>query len=214
MIETSGETPEQTMLAVIGIDMKSKKEKSAFIKVSPGVIGINPNYSEKEQRQEEKVEENEEEEKTELVTNTQYIGTAGEHLVVSELLFRGYNASTMSVDEGLDIVATKTNNLYNIQVKTANVNKFNRYVYDIRKISFEKFGAGNTFYIFVLRGKKTNFLILPSMEIEKNLQQKNILLVNQGKRYRVNLSIKQDKVYLGNLNNDISFYFNNWNLIK
>ena len=106
------------------------------------------------------------------------------------------------------------NKLFNIQVKTANENKFNRYVYDIRKISFERFGVGNTFYIFVLKGNETNFLILPSTEIEKNIQQKNILVVGHGKRLRVNLSIRDGKVYLGNLNNDISFHFNNWGLIK
>lgn len=39
--------------------------------------------------------------------STQYTGRVGEHRVVSELLFRGYNASIMSVDEGLDIVATR-----------------------------------------------------------------------------------------------------------
>ncbi len=211
LIETSGATPESTMNALIGRDIKFNKEKSAFTRPKPGFIALNPKYSQQEQKQEERKEEEKESEET---TRSQYIGTAGEHRVVSELLFRGLNASTMSVDEGLDIVATKENKLFNIQVKTANENKFNNYVYDLRKISFEKFGTGNTFYIFVLRGKETNFLILPSMEIEKNIQQKNILSVAKGQRYRINLSIRDEKLYLGNKNNDVSFYFNNWDLIK
>jgi len=213
LIETQGATPEATMNAIIGRDIKFNKEKSPFRRVKEGFVELNPNYTEQELKEEEK-EEKEKEIESEETTQSQYIGTAGEHLVVSELLFRGYNASTMSVDEGLDIVATKDNKLFNIQVKTANENKFNKYVYDIRKISFEKFGTGNTFYVFILRGNETNFLILPSMEIEKNIQQKNILVVGHGERYRVNLSIRDGKTYLGNLNNDATFFLNKWGLMK
>ncbi len=39
--------------------------------------------------------------------STQNIGAAGEHAVVSELLYRGFNASKMAVDDGIDIVASK-----------------------------------------------------------------------------------------------------------
>ena len=205
LIETTGSTPENSMNAVITTDIKNKKENSAFIRTEQGYYAINEKFT----NQEQKIEENEKE-----TSLTQYIGKAGEHRVVSELLFLGYNASIMSVDEGLDIVATKDNKLFNIQVKTANVNKFNLYVYDIRKISFEKFDAGNTFYVFVLKGKETNFLILSSIEVEKNIKQKNILEVGHGKRYRINLSIRDEKLYLGNKENDLSFYFNNWSLIK
>ena len=217
LIETTGSTPENSMNAVITTDIKNKKENSAFIRTEQGYYAINEKFTNQEQKIEEKIEEKEEEkiEENEKETSlTQYIGKAGEHRVVSELLFLGYNASIMSVDEGLDIVATKDNKLFNIQIKTANVNKFNLYVYDIRKISFEKFDAGNTFYVFVLKGKETNFLILSSIEVEKNIKQKNILEVGHGKRYRINLSIRDEKLYLGNKENDLSFYFNNWSLIK
>ncbi len=214
LIETKGATPEQTMSAIIGRDIKFNKDKSPFRRAKNGFVELNPNYTEQDQKQEEIKEKLEEKEASSETTQSQYIGSAGEYRVISELLFLGYNASTMSVDEGLDIVATKDNNLFNIQVKTANENKFNRYVYDIRKISFERFGSSNTFYIFVLRGRETNFLILPSMEIEKNIQQKNILVVGKGLRYRVNLSVRDDKTYLGNLNNNVSFYTNNWKIIK
>lgn len=213
LIETSGATPENTMNAQIMRDIKFNKENSAFKKVKPGYFVINPDSSEKEQKLEEQEEKQDEQNSLET-SSTQYIGTAGEHRVVSELLFFGYNASIMSVDEGLDIVATKDNRLFNIQVKTSNENKFNNYVADIRIISFVKFGSGNTFYIFVLRGKDTNFLILPYAEIEKNIQQKNILIVNKGKRYRINISIRDEKLYLGKMKNDVSYFKNNWNLIK
>lgn len=211
LIETSGSTPEATMNAQITVDIKSKKEKSAFIKVKPGHFALNPNYTPEEEKKHEKEEITREE--TEPIS-TQYTGKAGEHLVVSELLFRGYNASIMSVDEGLDIVATKGERLYNIQVKTSTENKFHYYVFDLRISSFERHNRNNTFYIFVLKEKETNFLILPYFEIQKNIDQKNILVVNKNTRYRVNIRIREGKLYLGNKENDMSYFMNNWSLIK
>jgi len=213
LIETQGATPEATMSAIIGRDIKFNKEKSPFIREKKGFITLNPKFSQQEQKLEEK-KEKEIEKESDYSSSTQYVGSVGEHRVLSELLFRGYNASIMSVDEGLDIVSTKDNKLFNIQVKTSNENKFNKYVYDIRKMSFERFDTGNTFYIFVLLAEKTNFLILPSSEIEKNVQQKNILIVDHGNRYRVNLAIRENKVYLGKLTNDATFFLNNWGLLK
>jgi len=213
LIETSGSTPEATMQAQISVDIKNKGESSAFIRTSPGTYSLNPRFTlqeEKEEIAEEKIKQEEEKESI----STQYIGKAGEHLVASELLFRGFNASIMSVDEGMDIVATKENRLYNIQVKTANENKFNSYVADIRISSFEKHSQYNSFYIFVLKGDQTYFLILPFSEIQKNVAQKNILLVNNNTRYRINIRIREGKLYLGNKENEMSYFMNNWALIK
>lgn len=213
LIETSGATPEATMNAQLSVDIKNKKEKSPFQRVKPGYFTLNLNFSKIEEIKEETGELIKEEEAKENIS-TQYIGKAGEHLVVSELLFKGYNASIMGVDEGIDIVATKEKNLYNIQVKTSNENKFNYYVFDLRISSFEKHNQNNTFYIFVLKGKETNFLILPYFEIQKNIDQKNILIINKGTRYRVNIRIRENKLFLGNKQNDMSYFMNNWNPIK
>ncbi len=213
LIETTGATPEATMHAQIAVDIKNKGERSAFIRTSPGTFSLNPKFTlqeEKEEIAEEKIKQEEEKENI----STQYIGKAGEHLVASELLFRGFNASIMSVDEGMDIVATKENRLYNIQVKTANENKFNSYVADIRISSFERHSQYNSFYIFVLKGDRTYFLILPFSEIQKNVAQKNILLVNNNTRYRINIRIREGKLYLGNKENEMSYFMNNWALIK
>lgn len=212
LVETSGATPEATMNAQLSVDIKNKKDNSAFVRVKPGIFSLNPHYTEEKQEEEEK-EEQAREEDVESVS-TQYIGKAGEHLVVSELLFRGYNASVMTVDEGLDIVTTKAERLYNVQVKTSTENRYNYYVFDLRISSFEKHNRNNTFYIFVLKGKATNFLILPYVEIQKNIDQHNILVVNKGTRYRVNIRIRSGKLYLGNKENDASYFMNNWSLIK
>jgi len=211
LIETSGSTPEATMNAQISVDIKNKKDKSAFVKTKRGYFSLNPEYTEAEQKVEEKEEKTREEAEP---ISTQYVGKAGEHLVVSELLFRGYNASVMSVDEGLDIVATKKERLYNIQVKTSTENKFNYYVFDLRISSFEKHNRNNTFYIFVLKGKETNFLVLPYFEIQKNIDQKNILVVDKNTRYRVNIRIRDGMLYLGNKENNMSYFMNNWSLVK
>ena len=138
LIETSGLTPEATMNAQISNDIKHKGKDSAFIRISSGMYSLNPNYTLQEEREEEVTEETENEEALIEKISTQYIGKGGEHLVVSELLFKGYNASIMSVDEGMDIVATKEDRLYNIQVKTSTENKFNSYIFDIRISSFER----------------------------------------------------------------------------
>jgi hypothetical protein len=213
LIETSGSTPEATMNAQIAVDIKNQKERSPFIRVKPAVFALNPDYTEEEQRKEEEKDAEVAQESAEQIS-TQYVGKAGEHLVVSELLFRGYNASIMSVDEGLDIVATKGERLYNIQVKTSTQNKFNNYVFDLRISSFEKHNRNNTFYIFVLKGDQTHFLVLPYFEIQRNIDQKNILVVGKGLRYRVNMSIRDGKLFVGNRENDMSYFLNNWSLVK
>jgi len=121
----------------------------------------------------------------------------------------------MSVDTGVDIVATKENHLYGIQVKTSRLNKFNTYVFDVRKVSFERHSNGSTFYIFVLYSeKKANYLILPYFEIEKKVHDKAILEVGHGLRYRINIKLRNNSVYLGTLDNEMNYFLNNWTVLK
>lgn len=164
------------MNAQISVDIKSFGVKSAFIRPKPGIFSINPNFDEKKENAVASILEKEEkilkEEIGKITLETGYTGKAGEHLVCSELLFRGFNASIMSVDVGMDIVAMKENRLYTIQVKTANLNKFDTYVFDVRKVSFERHSSGNVFYVFVLRAdKKSDFVIVPFHEMEKSVHQ-------------------------------------------
>ena len=154
-------------------------------------------------------------EEEKLIVSSGFIGKAGEHLVCSELLFRGFNASIMSVDTGLDIVATRENQLFGIQVKTSRLHKTKTYTFDVRKVSLERHSAGNVYYIFVLYSEgQANFLILPFFEIEKKLHEKAILEVDYGKRYRVNIKFRDEHVYLGNLDHVMDYFLNNWDLIK
>lgn len=210
ILETEGATPDASMNAQIVMDIKNKGKLSDFIKTAPSTYNINPT---KPKIITEPEEDQEQEEK--LAVESGYIGKAGEYLVCSELLFRGFNASIMSVDTGLDIVATKENRLYGIQVKTARLNKFNTYVFDVRKVSFERHNSGSTFYIFVLYSeKKTNFLILPYFEIEKKVHEKAVLEVGHGLRYRINIKLRNNSVYLGTLDHEMNYFLNNWSVLK
>lgn len=212
ILETDGATPEQSMNAQLITDVNAKGKASDFIKVSPSTFTLNLKKAEIKNTQ--KVIEIEKEEDEKLVVGSSFTGKAGEHLVCSELLFRGYNASIMSVDVGMDIAATKENKLFSIQVKTANLNKYNTYNFDVRKVSFERQQSGNVFYIFILKGNKNQFLILPYYEMERKVHEKAILEINKNKNYRVTISIREKKIYLGNRDHNMSYFLDNWDIIK
>lgn len=212
LLETQGSTPEATMNARITHDIKHRKESSDFIKTAPSTFSVNPNRVDIPASK-LIVEEDLEEEK--IVIESSMTGKAGEFLVCSELLFRGYNASIMSVDTGLDIVATRDNKLFGIQIKTSNLNQYDTYVSTVRKVSFEKHGSNNVYYIFVLHtAKENNFLIFPFYELEKKVHEKAILDVNNKTAYRVNIKFRDNTVYLGNKDHDVSYFLNNWGIIK
>ena len=213
ILETEGATPDASMIAQLSVDVKTKKKASDFLRTAPGTFTLNPHK--KELKQTKKVQEKERTEEEKIAIEGSFTGKAGEHLVCSELLFRGFNASIMSVDVGMDIVATIDNKLYGIQVKTANLNKFDMYVFDVRKVSFERHSAGNIFYVFVLHGTEHDqFLILPFHEMEKKVAEKAIRKVGHGTRYRVNIKIRDGNIYLGTLKHEMNYFLNNWDVIK
>jgi len=213
ILETEGATPEKSMNSQIIMDIKDKKEASDFIKTAPSIYALNP--SKKEFKQGQKIEEREKEEEEKIAVEGSFTGKAGEHLVCSELLFRGFNASIMSVDVGIDIAATKENKFFGIQIKTAHKNRFNTYAFHIRSSAFERHNQGNIFYIFVLReGGKNNFLILPSSEVERKIKEGAIFSVNRQTGYALNIKFRDGKVYLGNMEHEISYFLSNWDIIK
>ena len=83
---------------------------------------------------------------------TTYTGTAGEYAVMSELLYQGYNVNSMTVDEGVDIVANKDNRFYFIQVKTAYLDDTLKASFNIKNNRFDLFKSNNDMrYVFVVR---------------------------------------------------------------
>ncbi len=211
LLETEGATPEATMNAQIIVDINHKKQGSDFIKTAPGTFAINSNK--KEIKETPKIIEAEKEQEEKIVIEGGFTGKAGEHLVCSELLFRGFNASIMSVDVGVDIAAIKNDKFFGIQVKTANINRFNAYNFHIRRVSFERYNHGNIFYIFVLKDEKNKFLIIPSSEIERKIKEHAIYEVNNKTGYALLIKIRDSKIYLGG-GYDIGYFLDNWSLIK
>jgi len=216
LLQTAGRTPEATMNAQLLMDVKSKGPLSDFRKVGPSTFAINHKREKLAQEvgADSVVEEVESEAEAEAEGG--YVGRAGEHAVLSELLFRGYNAALMSVDTGVDILAQKENEVFNIQVKTRNVSKrHNAFFFNLRIASFERHAAGRTFYVFVLREKSTlDYLILPLHEVEKSIEQEFVQVVGKGKLYRVTIRRRQNKIYLGRKENDVSYFLNRWEVIK
>jgi len=213
ILETEGATPEASMNAQITVDIKNKVAGSDFIKTAPGIFALNPNK--KEIKATPKIIEAEKAAEEKIVIEGGFTGKGGEHLVCSELLFRGFNASIMSVDVGIDISAIKDNKFFGIQVKTANTNKFDTYNFHIRRVSFERHNQGNIFYIFVLRvSNKTRFLILPTNDLERKIKEGAIFEVNNKSGFAVNIKFRDGKVYLGNMGHEMGYFLDNWNLIK
>ncbi len=216
LLKTVGLTPENTMNVELIADVKSKGELSRFKKIGPSTFSINDKKIEieDESKPDSIIEELELEEQKEVEGG--YIGKAGEHAVLSELLFRGYNAALMSVDVGVDIMASKNNEVFNIQVKTRNISAaHNAFHFNLRIVSFERHNAGRTFYIFILRENgRLDYLILPLNEIEKSIEEEFIHVVGNGKLYRITIKKREGNICLGRNENDVSYYLNRWDIIK
>lgn len=141
--------------------------------------------------------------------NKNYRGKAGEYAVVSELLFRGYNAALVAVDVGMDIVAHKDKQTFHIQVKTSAPSKNGVFTAQIKDVSFEY--GNNIYYVVVLREvSKNTFFIITSADL-RNLKRKNVI----GKSENINLyiSIQSNKYYL-NKTELIDHHINDFKAIK
>ena len=143
-------------------------------------------------------------------TPSSYVGKAGEHLVIAELLLKKFNANTMSIDEGIDVVATWGDLVYAFQVKTANLSN-GTYSYNIPIKSFLKTDKNYAYYAFVLLdGDAVDFLVLPYLEVKKQIAQGGVYRLKKQQLYSVSITKKGDKLYLGNQNNDVTFYRRQW----
>jgi len=146
---------------------------------------------------------------------TGYTGKAGEYGLLSELLFRGYNASIMTVDEGIDVVASKRNKYFHIQVKTANVNQSGKYQFTIPASSYKSHDASTTFYVLITRRIINNFwrndyIILSSSDIARFIATD---VINNGKKYSLHIRYEGNKCIL-NKNEDVTYFLNNFEPMK
>lgn len=144
--------------------------------------------------------------------STNFMGKAGEHAVMSELLFWGYNASLMSVDEGIDIVASKHNKYFHIQVKSSTERAAGTFGFQIKRKAFELNQSAQTYYVFVMRKSLSCFFaILPYSHLE-NLRMTNVI----SKQGDLSINIAADNNWKRfSLNGvDITGWINNFEVIN
>jgi len=146
--------------------------------------------------------------------STNFTGSAGEYAVLSELLFRGYNSAIMTVDEGIDLVASKNNRYYHIQVKTAteSASGFN---FGIKQHIFQNNDEAQTFYVLLCRRFMNShfqhdFIILSSSVVSSFVKTG---VIKDKATLSMRISIEDGKFMLNKLI-EVSPYVNQFELIK
>lgn len=124
---------------------------------------------------------------------TKKIGTGGEHVVLAELLFRGYEANIMSVDDGIDIVASKDNKIYFIQVKTTYLEN-ERLSISIPVSSFERVRPHDVRYFIVVREGygKSRILMFHQHDIITNAA--NGYIDKSDSNYNIKIEFRNDGI--------------------
>lgn len=148
--------------------------------------------------------------------SSQFTGKAGEFSVMSELLFFGFNASAMTVDDGIDIVANKEDSYFHIQVKTSNVSATGKYQFKITKRAFSSKDASSTFYVLVMRVIENSrntceHLIIPSNEIRRLVDK---AVIRDGPNMSIAIDRERGGRFLLNGIEDVSWSLNRYDTIK
>ncbi len=154
------------------------------------------------------------------------IGTQGELWVIEYLQKKKNMEIYLPLkDKGIDFIGTKNNDFYQIQVKTSMFQKNSYFWFDLHKSKMRY--HNNTYYIFVcatlarrrFMGKKENYIVIPSREIEKWVQN-NDIATKQGNSDVMNIFIYPDvekkEWYYRNKGKtlDLTIYWNNFDFIK
>jgi hypothetical protein len=96
-----------------------------------------------------------------------YVGGMGEHIVMAELLARGFNVARAVVDEGIDVIAFKPSNpqkLFRIQVKSgfpgaAGAKGTQKYTFTLGKTAYENASGQDYYLVLVLRDEKNSSFV-------------------------------------------------------
>lgn len=141
-----------------------------------------------------------------------FIGRGGEYAVMSELLFRGFNVSLMSVDTGVDIVAANDKDKYfHIQAKTGNA-KDGTCQFSIKRKSFDANHSSQTFYIFVLRKElRCDFVVMPNSQVA-NYVTLGVIKGQDNLALRISYDSRTKKHTLNN-SQDVSIFVNRFGQI-
>ena len=136
--------------------------------------------------------------------------------LLSELLFFGFNASAMTVDDGIDIVASKGDSYFHIQVKTANISAQNKYQFKITKRAFGSKDASSTFYVLVMRVNEDTrniceHLVIPSSEIRRLVDR---ALIRDGDHMSISIERERGSRFMLNGVEDVSWALNRYDTVK
>ena len=132
-------------------------------------------------------------------------GRAGEHSVVGELLFYGFDARVAAVDEGTDVFAVKGGRRFLFQVKTS-VPVRDKCSFFIPPGAHEKFSLPGAYYAFVMRsGACNDFLVMPHSEVQKHVESGRI--VRMSRKYRASF-VWGERITLGGA--DVTRYRRRW----
>jgi hypothetical protein len=137
-----------------------------------------------------------------------YIGSAGEMAVCSELLFREYNVSRMSVDDGVDIVAIKNGKTFYIQVKTTQVTS-SSFSVTIGSKSFQRYSSNDCYYIIVARAKENKYLIFTADDIKRMISNEAI----SKSENKISMSFSQSDGHLYIKNEKVDYALNSFERI-
>lgn len=175
---------------------ESKDKKGDFTKVRKGVYRfVSRKRSKPLPRPATVSNPNDNQEEVEYIKrkDTNFFGKAGEYAVMSELLFREYNANNMAVDEGIDIVASKDNNFYFIQVKTVTLNEKRRAQATIKQKNFDKFINQQIRYVIAVKCEKEMRFFTLSNETIAQLYHGEVIMVSQSTG-NISIKIRYDDV--------------------
>lgn len=148
-----------------------------------------------------------------------FVGKAGECAVMSELLFKGYNVNTLLVDDGVDVVASKNNVFFLVQVKTCTMSDQHKIYATIKQNRFDAYLGFQIRYIIVARCRisdvDTNiYFTFDNKDLQMFIANGCLLESNSG----ISVKIKYDKetrtpiLYHNNKEQNISFYMNRFDL--
>lgn len=147
-----------------------------------------------------------------------YIGTAGETAVISELMFNGFNANRMMIDEGIDIVATKNNVYRYIQVKTTYVENGRIYC-QIDQDRYDMHVQSQLRYVIVARYNdkgldKNMFFIFNSQDIDRGIYGRYIKQGMNCVSIKIKFHPQSGAPYLYDEKEcDASYHMNNFKLV-
>ncbi|HRN96907.1 MAG TPA: hypothetical protein PLZ58_00450 [Candidatus Saccharibacteria bacterium] len=82
-----------------------------------------------------------------------YLGQAGEYLTAGKLLLNGFNVFHGAIDDGIDIVASKDNRFYKIQVKTCqDIEGYDsgKFMANVNLSTLSKHDVKTTYVVFVV----------------------------------------------------------------